>query len=300
MSRDVVVDSDVPIAARDYGGSGPDVVLLHGASRNLLDWSSVAELLSPHYRLVAMDLRGHGRSGGDGWSFDAALSDVEALVDALGLRRPAIVGHSLGGMLAGMWAATRECAAAVNLDGHGLGTPDLYDGVDPALAACRTGMLKQAQVATLTDAVPDVELLVAAGAQVAAQWGVSPGLVEDSVRRSVGQDGRLRPTAQTTRALLAELDDLDLMTLWTKGQCPLLVVNATAPDPSMAGLPFTWAEEHMAAYRRGLSRALTEAAVATEHLTVLDLDADHGLILNRPRLVAVNIDYFLGRTIAGA
>jgi pimeloyl-ACP methyl ester carboxylesterase len=54
------------------------------------------------------------------WSWDLALSDIAAVVDALGLIRPAVVGHSLGGMIAALWAAAHpDCPLAANLDGHG-------------------------------------------------------------------------------------------------------------------------------------------------------------------------------------
>ena len=69
--------------------------------------------------MVAVDLRGHGRSGPGPWSWPAALDDVAAVVERLGLDRPALVGHSLGGLVAAVWATRHpECPLAVNLDGH--------------------------------------------------------------------------------------------------------------------------------------------------------------------------------------
>ncbi|NBE94767.1 alpha/beta fold hydrolase [Nonomuraea sp. KC401] len=49
------------LAVTDHGGHGPDVVLIHGANRSPLDWEPLRRHL-PGARLVAYDLRGHGRS----------------------------------------------------------------------------------------------------------------------------------------------------------------------------------------------------------------------------------------------
>lgn len=59
----IVTRGEVPIALRDYGGTGSPVLLLHGAGGNLAYWDPVAPLLAGHHRVVAVDLRGHGRSG---------------------------------------------------------------------------------------------------------------------------------------------------------------------------------------------------------------------------------------------
>ena len=110
---------DARIAVRDHGGDGPPVLLLHGAGGNLLQWAGFAPLLTPTHRVVTMDLRGHGRSEDVPWAWDGALDDVEAVVEHLALGSPAVVGHSLGGMLAGAWARRHpDCPAAVSLDGH--------------------------------------------------------------------------------------------------------------------------------------------------------------------------------------
>ena len=64
MIRDLVLDrpAGVRIAARDFGGDGADLVLVHGGTHNLGDWVALMPLLGPHFRCVALDLRGHGQS----------------------------------------------------------------------------------------------------------------------------------------------------------------------------------------------------------------------------------------------
>jgi pimeloyl-ACP methyl ester carboxylesterase len=91
----------------DSETAGPPVVFLHGVTRRWQDWLGVIPHLVPHWRCVAIDARGHGRSGRAPGAYRVA-DYVPDLVDYLrrGLSEPAIViGHSLGGNLAAAVAA---------------------------------------------------------------------------------------------------------------------------------------------------------------------------------------------------
>lgn len=120
-----MVDGAVPygdgeVAYRDVGGPGPSVLLLHGVGGNLAHWGRVAPLLAHRYRLVAVDLPSHGASTAPAaYSLAHDIGAVDEVRRALELDRPAVVGHSYGGMLAVFLAATRpdSCRAVVNVDG---------------------------------------------------------------------------------------------------------------------------------------------------------------------------------------
>ncbi len=93
--------------------SAPPLVLLHGLAerRQVFDWLAAA--LAPHLRLVALDLPGFGSSpplAGGGFDLGAVCARIEAALAELGLDRPAMLGHSLGGGVAVRYAAERPGA----------------------------------------------------------------------------------------------------------------------------------------------------------------------------------------------
>lgn len=83
-------------------GSGPVVVLVHCLGCNLHYWDVVAADLARDHRVVRLDLAGHGGSGTDRktWSVDGYVGDVRAVVNAAGVGRFTLVGHSISGTIA--------------------------------------------------------------------------------------------------------------------------------------------------------------------------------------------------------
>lgn len=86
---------------------GPTILLLHGLTDGGIYWTPVIEALNDDYDVVAPDARGHGLSDAPatGYSAQDHADDVAALVQALGLRRPIVMGHSMGGMVATAFVA---------------------------------------------------------------------------------------------------------------------------------------------------------------------------------------------------
>ncbi|MFF0204037.1 alpha/beta fold hydrolase [Streptomyces sp. NPDC005017] len=123
----VVVRDGVRLVCRDWGGDGPAVLLLHGLAGQAGEWDATAALLSPRYRVVALDQRGHGASGQrpEDVSRAAYVADVVAVADELGLGAPVVVGQSLGGHTAFLTAAAHpEAVRGVVLVEAGAGEPD--------------------------------------------------------------------------------------------------------------------------------------------------------------------------------
>jgi N-formylmaleamate deformylase len=88
---------------------GPAVVLLHGITDSGLCFRRTAQDLEDRYELFLVDARGHGLSQAPGHSYalQDQAADVIGLIEALGIDRPALIGHSMGGYTAVQAAATR-------------------------------------------------------------------------------------------------------------------------------------------------------------------------------------------------
>jgi pimeloyl-ACP methyl ester carboxylesterase len=107
----------VTLHARDWGGAtgARPVVLLHGLSSNARIWDGVApRLAAAGLWPVAIDQRGHGSSEqpGSGYDFATVTSDLAHALQALGIDRPVLAGHSWGANVALQYAAERPTAVA--------------------------------------------------------------------------------------------------------------------------------------------------------------------------------------------
>lgn len=79
-------------------GNKPPFILLHGATDNGLCWTPVAELLVEKYGVIMVDAQGHGLSDrlDKGFTYINHTRQVAGLIDELDLKRPVIMGHSMG------------------------------------------------------------------------------------------------------------------------------------------------------------------------------------------------------------
>ncbi|HVN76007.1 MAG TPA: alpha/beta hydrolase [Thermoanaerobaculaceae bacterium] len=106
-------------------GSGPlAIVFIHGGLADRTFWAPQFAGLPGEYRLVALDLAGHGDSGSNRatWTIAAWAGDVVAVADALKLQRIVLVGNSLGGPVA-LEAAARLRGRAIGV----IGVDTLHD-----------------------------------------------------------------------------------------------------------------------------------------------------------------------------
>ena len=79
-------------------GSGPPLILAHGATDNGRCWTRLAEALEGEFDIVAYDARNHGKSESSAFEPGHAGEDMIGVADALGFDRPAAMGHSMGAM----------------------------------------------------------------------------------------------------------------------------------------------------------------------------------------------------------
>ena len=211
------------LAVTSFREDGEPVLFVHGFSNDRFVWEDVALALPPEYRPIAHDLRGHGDSD---WSIERRYhlhdhaSDVLAVVEGLGLEQVALVGHSLGGNVATLFAARHpERVSAVALVDTG-----------PALssAAWRWAAADVGELARAHESVAAYRKLLA----LAYPQGAAAAL-ERMARTSLvaRRDGRFEPkldpvllellgTERELRETEAELWDA-----LAKLRCPVLVAR---------------------------------------------------------------------------
>ncbi len=143
---------------RDWAGPTPDapvLVLLHGYTGHARSWDSFAAAMSARYRVLALDQRGHGETqwaAPEDYGTAEMVDDLQAFVSALALDRFALLGLSMGGIVAFDYAGRRPAALATlvivdiapEIDPLGLSRihdnvarTDTFDSVDEAFARAR-------------------------------------------------------------------------------------------------------------------------------------------------------------------
>src|SRR5713101_3465630 len=89
----------VPIHFTVSGAGSPALVFVHGWAIDGRYWEQQVPVFARSHRVVTLDLAGHGRSGRErkDWTVESFAQDVRAVVDALGLKKVVLVGHSMSG-----------------------------------------------------------------------------------------------------------------------------------------------------------------------------------------------------------
>lgn len=215
MIRDGYLNESAPkLHYVDRGGGGAaTLVLLHGLQDCAANWDGAAERLADRYRIVALDLRGHGESGPspDGaYTLADYSDDVRRLLEGLDLKRVVLVGHSHGGLTATAYAASNPEAvtALIALDSDIAGDTD---GAPEHAAAAVWGSL--AEVAGYIGAMQP--------------YATAAAIERQAVNLAVElPDGkwalRADPAVRKTHVRV------DLRKEWSRLRCPVLVLRGRA------------------------------------------------------------------------
>jgi pimeloyl-ACP methyl ester carboxylesterase len=143
----------VKLAYTETGRGGPPIVFIHGMGCDSSDFAPQFEYFRQRHRVVAVDLRGHGESDvpAGGYTIAALADDVLWLCDELGVYKPIVVGHSLGGVVALEIAARRPDAATAIalLDSPVLIPPQVGEALAPLGAAMRSPAYRDAMIGFL-------------------------------------------------------------------------------------------------------------------------------------------------------
>ncbi len=215
-------------------GAGRPLVLLHGGGANLVSMSQFAERLGSERTTVSFDLRACGQSGTpESFSWDDARRDVESVVSTLGLGAVDLVGHSMGGFVAGWYGSLHAEARVVSIDGFGPGMPTLGSDQDlEEFAGFQAGMKaafwamtappetgdrawRDAQVEAITAIFPQIGYTAPNGREMAERNLVDIG------------EGRFRrhPSRLLFEGGFADGGQTDILRMYRGVRCPTLIVR---------------------------------------------------------------------------
>jgi pimeloyl-ACP methyl ester carboxylesterase len=113
--------NDIDIAY-SVEGEGDAVVMLHGWGCDKSIWKRSVEMLQRHFRVVAIDFAGFGKSDEPKsvWGVEEYTRSVEALLRELGVTCPTLIGHSFGGRVSILYASRNEVKRVVLTDAAGV------------------------------------------------------------------------------------------------------------------------------------------------------------------------------------
>lgn len=125
QSRFVALPDGARVHVRDSGGTGAPMILLHGSNSSLHTWEPLKRELGSAYRIVSLDLPGHGLTGATPTNrYDTAemVATVDGVATALGLQRFILGGNSMGGGVSWNYALAHpeKVSALLLLDAGGM------------------------------------------------------------------------------------------------------------------------------------------------------------------------------------
>lgn len=283
-----VLSGDLRLHYRRAGEpGGRPLVLMHGLASNARIWDRVAPVLGRTYAVFAPDQRGHGLSDkpDDGYDFQTVSDDLAAFVEALGLERPVLVGHSWGANVVLHYSASRPAgrlapSAAVLVDG-GIAQISSLPGMTweaaeemmrpPQLA----GLAREAFIERMAGYVRDPSFLTSE--IVAIVMGNFEIMPDDTIRPRLTPERHMR----IARALY----DQPLAALYPRVRCPVLIAPASPPQPRSER-----DEQFLALKQQGAD--LAARLLPRSHTAWFD-DTPHDIPLYRPEELSQAIESFL-------
>lgn len=197
-------------------GSGPDLVLIHGANGNLGDFATgLAPRLADRFRVILIDRPGLGHSDplpGGVITVDAQARHLRTALESLGITRPIVLGQSYGGAVALAWALQAPPAALVLVSAVSMPWPG---ALDPWYRVTSHPFGRHTLVPLASAFVPDayfrrsLDRVFAPQApppDYAEQIGIDLTLRHGSLRTTVDQINNLRPEIVRMSARYPALD----------------------------------------------------------------------------------------------
>lgn len=286
------------LTAKAWGDpANPPILALHGWLDNAGSFDRLAPLLGSHY-IVALDLAGHGRSdwrpAGSWYAYVDYLDDMADVLDHFGWKRIDLLGHSLGGTLASVFAAAfpERMQRLILIEALG----PLSAPAERSLAQLRSGLHarrsaheKNLRVFSSIEAAVDIRRKASGLSKTAAHCIVARGIepVEASRHRQTKSDSSASAAIETTGFRWSSDPRLTLPSVQRFSEAQILSVLSgieaktlmILAEPATSYLP---------------SEILDARATQVTHIETQRLSGTHHLHLEDPLPVANAINAFLG------
>lgn len=269
---------DLRLHVREWGNaSQPPLVLLHGLASTSHMFDLIAPALAGQYHVIALDQRGHGLSDqpDTGYDFETIARDLDRLLDALGIARAALFGHSWGAYTVVYYAATRpdRVSQAGLIDGGVRPLSDIYPTWDVAEVEMSPPEYRNRPLADIQRMIRE-DWLGAAFRPELLPLALSvfdtsdPGDVRAHLKRANHM--------QIAHAIWA----IRPADYFARIRCPLLIVNAGAPGT----------DAQMDSYLRDAERLISQVRI------VWMPDTIHDIPWHRPDELVAVMTRFLSET----
>lgn len=252
----------VSLAVHEWRGKGPAIVCTHGLTANHTCWQSMADILTPAYRLISYDLRGRGESEKPpkGYSLEIHAQDLGALLDHFGLKSAVVMGHSLGAHI-GLHLAARfpkRVKKLILVDGGIDVRAEILDSLGPAIN--RLGI-----------EFPSLEMFL----QMLQGLPMFQGRWNAYLERYFRYDVEVLPSGAVRskvakHAIEEELANLARERLWVlhhRVKCPTLILRA--PDGLLTATDCLMTQDEAEAMAQAIPKSRLVVVPKTNHYTVL-------------------------------
>ena len=255
--RFISVDENVQLEVLDWGGSGPALVMLAGLGVTAHVYDDFALRLTSRYHVLGVTRRAHGRSSAPptGYGFTRLAEDVVRVIEATGISRPIIVGHSFAGEEMHVLGArySEKIAGLVYVDAafdrgddadseayaavaRTLPAPPGPEPADLASFAALRSYLERTQGGAGPEAHLRARFLTNADGTVGGQWAPDPSIrqeIQKEIRAAYTtyNPERIRVPALAIYAVPKSVDDLMRRGSSDRGPLPSDFIARAAVDP---------------------------------------------------------------------
>jgi pimeloyl-ACP methyl ester carboxylesterase len=214
----------VEIQLAIWEGGGKKILAVHGLTANCRCWDAMAARLTPNHQILAMDLRGRGRSGKppSGYSIETHGRDIVGLLEDQQLKKVVLMGHSLGAYISLAFAAQYpgRVSRLILIDGGGKLSPEqtakVMAGIKISLARLGTAFSSYEAYVEMLKKAPFLQ-----------PWSAALDTYFHYEMEETKEGIRSRVLPGAIQEDILGLTEFDASQFYPRIQCPVLILRAT-------------------------------------------------------------------------